>query len=134
MILINNHARSIADGPKISNNDPPIIAPIKEDEKKATLYRSEIQRLNTTITIFLYVRLYPILRGVTGILEPQKYALAILVAGTSYLPIGWTRKLFPASFFGLALYNWKTALSTLSLLARHGVDGTARKQAKLLRL
>ena len=67
-------------------------------------------------------------------MEPQKYALAILVAGTSYLPIGWTRKLFPASFFGLTLYNWRTVLSTLTLLARHGVDGTARKQAKLLRL
>ena len=90
--------------------------------------------MNVTITIFLYVRIYPILRGVNGILEPQKYALAILVAGTSYLPLGWTRKIFPASFWGMAMYNYKTVLSTLAMLARHGVDGTARRQAKLLRV
>ena len=132
--IINGCGNSSTTPSVYSSTFKPIIAPVKKDEKKPTLYRSEIRRLNTTITIFLYVRLYPILRGVTGILEPQKYALAILVAGTSYLPIGWTRKLFPASFFGLTLYNWRTVLSTLTLLARHGVDGTARKQAKLLRL
>ena len=104
------------------------------NNNKQQTIRSEIRRMNVTITIFLYVRIYPILRGVNGILEPQKYALAILVAGTSYLPLGWTRKIFPASFWGMAMYNYKTVLSTLAMLARHGVDGTARRQAKLLRV
>ena len=74
------------------------------------------------------------MRGINGILSPDKYALAILMAGSALLPIGWTRELFPATFWGLMIYNWKAVLLTNKLVLRHGIDGAASRQAKMLTL
>lgn len=89
------------------------------------LPRSELRRMNTTISVFLYVRLFPLVRGVHGILRPNKYALATLVAGTSMLPVAWDRKLFPMSFWALTLFNWRTLIQTSNSIHKHGIDATA---------
>ena len=94
----------------------------------------ELRRMNATISIFLYVRLYPLMRGINGILSAQKYALAILMAGSALLPIGWTRAVFPATFWGMMAWNYKTILMTRSLIFRYGIDGAAKHQADMLQL
>ena len=87
--------------------------------------RAELRRMNATISVFLYVRLFPLIRGIHGILRPNKYALATLVAGTTMLPVAWDRKLFPLSFYALGLYNWKTFFQTTKSIRKIGIDATA---------
>ena len=106
----------------------------QRENKSNTAPSPELRRMNATISIFLYVRLYPMMRGINGILSPQKYALAILMAGSALLPIGWTRAVFPATFWAMMAWNYKTILLTRSLIFRYGIDGAAKRQAAMLRL
>jgi len=57
--------------------------------------RPELRRMSSTIGIFLYVRLYAMMRGADRFLEPQKYTAATLTAGLAMLPIGWDRCIYP---------------------------------------
>jgi len=68
------------------------------------------------------------MRGLDGILSPQKYSLAVLAAGTAMLPVGWKRILFPSFFWAGMLYNWKTVLQSAKLTHHHGLDGAAAIQ------
>eukprot|EP00756_Hemistasia_phaeocysticola_P002358 Hpha_TRINITY_DN11633_c0_g2::TRINITY_DN11633_c0_g2_i1::g.48923::m.48923 len=91
----------------------------------------ELRRMCSTISIFLYVRLYAVMRGVSGMLQKQKYSLAVLAAGTAMMPIGWQRFAFPAYFWFGMLYNRKTATETMRLVHKYGVDGAAKRQRYL---
>ena len=93
--------------------------------------RTELRRMCATISIFLYVRLYAVMRGMGGMLRAQKYSLAVMTAGTAMMPVGWTRLAFPAYFWVLMAYNGATAGETLRLVRELGVDGPAKKQMHL---
>jgi hypothetical protein len=93
--------------------------------------RTELRRMCATISIFLYVRLYAVMRGMGGMLRAQKYSLAVMTAGTAMMPVGWTRLAFPAYFWVLMAYNGATAGETLRLVRELGVDGAAKKQMHL---
>ena len=91
----------------------------------------ELRRMCTTISIFLYVRLYAVMRGVGGFLRKQKYSMAVMTAGTAMMPVGWSNGVFPLVFWLLMFLNRKTAGETLGMIRMHGVDGTASRQAHL---
>ena len=91
----------------------------------------ELRRMCTTISIFLYVRLYAVMRGVGGFLRKQKYSMAVMTAGTAMMPVGWSNGVFPLVFWLLMFLNRKTAGKTLAMIRMHGVDGTASRQAHL---
>lgn len=93
--------------------------------------RVELRRMCTTISIFLYVRLYAIMRGPAGFLRKQKYSLAVMTAGTAMMPVGWSRGVFPAVFWWLMFINRKSAGRTLGLIRKYGVDGAASRQPRL---
>eukprot|EP00929_Paragymnodinium_shiwhaense_P058580 TRINITY_DN29335_c0_g1_i3.p1 TRINITY_DN29335_c0_g1~~TRINITY_DN29335_c0_g1_i3.p1 ORF type:complete len:313 (+),score=35.96 TRINITY_DN29335_c0_g1_i3:63-1001(+) len=95
--------------------------------------RPELRRMNATISIFLYVRLYAMVRGLGGFLSTQKHSLAVMTSGTVMLPVAWARMLFPLTFYIAGLYNWRTTLWTIQSVVYRGVDATARMQAKRLR-
>ena len=93
--------------------------------------RPELRRMCTTISIFLYVRLFAVMRGPGGILQRQKYTLAVLMAGTAMMPVGWQRSIFPAYFWFLMIVNRRTATETVNLVHKFGVDEAAKRQAYL---
>ena len=93
--------------------------------------RVEIRRMCTTISIFLYVRLYAIMRGAGGFLRKQKYSMAVMTAGTAMMPVGWNSSCFPAIFWLLMFLNRKTAGKTFDLINKFGVDGAAIRQEHL---
>jgi len=95
---------------------------------KKVQHRVELRRMCTTISIFLYVRLYAIMRGAGGFLRKQKYSMAVMTAGTTMMPLGWARGIFPCVFWGLMFLNRKTAGATLALVHKFGVDGAASRQ------
>lgn len=95
--------------------------------------RPEVRRMSTTIGIFLYVRLYAVMRGFDHFLSPQKYTAAVLTAGFTMMPIGWDRLIFPLTFWAGFLYNIKTVKQTVALSNRFGIDGTAVRQMRMLR-
>ena len=43
--------------------------------------RPELRRMCSTISIFLYVRLYGLLRSPAGLLRKQKYTVSVMTAG-----------------------------------------------------
>ena len=77
------------------------------------------------------VRLFAVMRGTGGMLQKQKYSLAVMMAGTAMMPVGWQRFLFPTYFWAMMCYNRKTAAETLFLVRTLGVDGAASKQLYL---
>ena len=77
------------------------------------------------------MRLFAVMRGTGGMLRKQKYSLAVMMAGTAMMPVGWTRFAFPAYFWVMMAYNRKTAAETLLLVRTLGVDGAAKKQMYL---
>jgi hypothetical protein len=89
--------------------------------------RPELRRMCTTISIFLYVRLYAIMRGPAGMLQKQKYSMAVMTAGAAMMPIGWQRWVFPAYFWFMFGMNGQTVAQTTRLIEKYGVDGAARK-------
>lgn len=91
----------------------------------------ELRRMACTLSIFLYVRLFSMVRGVGGILRKQKYPLAVMTAGTAMLPVAWQRGLFPVSFHLLALYNWRTVVDTNHLVDTYGADEAMKRQWRL---
>jgi len=93
--------------------------------------RVELRRMCTTISIFLYVRLYAIMRGAAGFLRKQKYSMAVMTAGTAMMPVGWSNGVFPLVFWILMFLNRKTAGKTLGLIEKYGVDGAAARQSHL---
>jgi hypothetical protein len=101
--------------------------------KGKEMQRPELRRMCATVNIFIYVRLYALVRGAGGYLRPQKYALATLVAGTTMLPVAWARGIFPAAFWGMLLYNYRTAAETIRLSQKYGIDGAAARQARSTR-
>ena len=102
-----------------------------QQQRRRRRRRTELRRMCATISIFLYVRLYAVMRGTGGMLRAQKYSLAVMTAGTAMMPVGWTRLAFPAYFWVLMAYNGKTAGETLRLVGELGVDGAAKKQMYL---
>jgi hypothetical protein len=90
--------------------------------------RPELRRMCATLSIFLYVRLFYIVRGLDGALGRQKYSLAVMTAGATMLPVGWNRGLFPATFGALALWNRKKVRETRMLAQEFGGDGAAARQ------
>jgi len=93
--------------------------------------RPELRRMCTTISIFLYVRLYALMRGSGGMLHKQKYTVSVLLAGMAMMPVGWQRWTFPAYFWVLMLWNGKTVKETVDLMHIHGVDGAGARQMYL---
>lgn len=87
----------------------------------------ELRRMCTTISIFLYVRLYALMRSPSGFLRKQKYSMAVMTAGTAMMPVGWARGVFPAVFWCLMLLNRTTVGQTLRLIRKYGVDGAASR-------
>jgi hypothetical protein len=91
--------------------------------------RPELRRMCTTISIFLYVRLYAIMRSPAGMLQKQKYSMAVMMAGTTMMPVGWQRFLFPAYFWTLFGINRQVVGMTLNDIRALGVDGAAAKHS-----
>ena len=85
----------------------------------------------TTISIFLYVRLYAVMRGPSGFLRRQKYSMAVMTAGTAMMPVGWARGVFPFVFWCLMALNRKVAGTTLRNIRQYGVEGTAERMMAL---
>jgi hypothetical protein len=100
-------------------------------QQKATTHRPELRRMCSTVSIFLYVRLYAIMRGTGGFLRRQKYSMAVMTAGTAMMPVGWSHGVFPMVFWLLMFLNRKTARETLRLVNKYGVDGAAGRQEHL---
>jgi len=92
--------------------------------------RPELRRMSSTVGIFIYVRLYAIMRGLGGYLQPQKYALATMTAGITMLPLGWARYLFPSLFWILMATNYKTMAKTGELVRMYGIDKAAAIQTR----
>lgn len=88
----------------------------------------ELRRMNSTLHIFLYVRLYGFMRGIDGFLEPQKYTSAIATSGLAMMAVGWKSFLFPLTFWTMMVYNYKTLLQTYRLIDKHGIDKGAMIQ------
>ena len=107
------------------------LTSVKESFDSNCDERIELRRMCTTISIFLYVRLYAVMRGVGGFLRKQKYSMAVMTAGTAMMPVGWSNGVFPLVFWLLMFLNRKTAGKTLAMIRMHGVDGTASRQAHL---
>jgi len=104
----------------------------KDDEAGKGKPRTELRRMCTTISIFLYVRLYGLMRGVGGLLHKQKYTVAVLAAGTAMMPVGWQgRWAFPPFFWLMMLYNGRTVKETADLIHSHGIDEAAKRQMYL---
>ena len=93
--------------------------------------RVELRRMCSTISIFLYVRLYAIMRSPAGFLAKQKYSMAVMTAGAAMMPVGWKRFLFPSYFWALMFFNRKDAGKTLQLIRLYGVDEAAKRQPSL---
>jgi hypothetical protein len=93
--------------------------------------RSELRRMCSTVSIFLYVRLYAVMRGAGGFLRKQKYSMAVMTAGTAMMPVGWSSGVFPFVFWILMFFNRETAGKTLALVGKYGVDGAASRQEHL---
>jgi len=93
--------------------------------------RTELRRMCTTISVFLYVRLYAVMRGAGGMLHKQKYTVSVITAGAAMMPVGWQRWAFPAYFWVLMMYNGKTARETVNLVHEFGVDGAGARQMHL---
>jgi hypothetical protein len=98
---------------------------------KADGKRPELRRMCTTISIFLYVRLYAVMRGFAGMLQKQKYSMSVMTAGAAMMPIGWQRWVFPAYFWFLMAMNRKTVGQSVYLLKHFGVDGAAIRAPEL---
>ena len=64
------------------------LTSVKESFNSDSNERIELRRMCTTISIFLYVRLFAVMRGVGGFLRKQKYSMAVMTAGTAMMPIG----------------------------------------------
>lgn len=92
--------------------------------------RPELRRMSSTVAIFIYVRLYGLMRGGGGFLQPQKYTLAVMTAGTAMLPVGWKPFLFPSLYWGLMAFNWRTVVETVRLGKLYGVDKASRIMAR----
>lgn len=101
----------------------------KVDNPKATF--PELRRMACTLSIFLYVRLYSIMRGLGGLLRKQKYSMAVMTAGTAMLPIGWKSGLFPTIFWMLMFINRKTVNETHNLVVKYGADEAMKRQWRL---
>ena len=100
-------------------------------QQEVTTRRPELRRMCSTVSIFLYVRLYAIMRGTGGFLRRQKYSMAVMTAGTAMMPVGWSNGVFPLVFWLLMFLNRKTARETLRLVNKYGVDGAAGRQEHL---
>jgi hypothetical protein len=44
------------------------------------------------------------------------------------LPLAWSGAIFPASFWTMALYNWRVTALTIKSVAKRGIDATAKLQ------
>ena len=104
------------------------LSALEESADTTLTTRPELRRMCTTISIFLYVRLYAIMRGVAGFLRKQKYSMGVMTAGTAMMPVGWAPGVFPASFWLLMALNRKTAGQTMKLVRAVGIDRTAAIQ------
>jgi len=104
------------------------------DEPLEKGIRPELRRMCSTIGIFLYVRLYALMRGPNNFLEPQKYALAVVMAGLTMAPVGWNGGMFPATFWTIFFYNIRTVAQTGYLVDTHGVDAAAKAMSAQLRV
>lgn len=98
------------------------------DEAKKNV---ELRRMCTTISIFLYVRLYGVMRGIGGFLRRQKYSMAVMTAGATMMPVGWSRGIFPSIFWLLFFINRKTVGETAEFVHEFGADETAQRQEYL---
>lgn len=93
--------------------------------------RPELRRMCSTISIFLYVRLYGLLRSPAGLLRKQKYTVSVMTAGLAMMPVGWAPWIFPLLFWMLFAFNIKTVAKTIKLISEFGVDGAAERMGKL---
>lgn len=93
--------------------------------------RPELRRMASTVSIFLYVRLYAIIRGASGFLRKQKYTAAVMTAGLAMLPVGWNGMLTSGCFWLLFVLNIRTVKETVDLVHEFGIDGAAERQSKL---
>jgi hypothetical protein len=93
--------------------------------------RPELRRMCATISIFLYVRLYALMRGPQGFLEPQKYTASVVLAGFTMMPVGWAPSNYPALFWLMMFWNHKTVRLTSDLVKMFGIDGAATRMAQM---
>ena len=100
-------------------------------QEQQSTKRIELRRMCTTISIFLYVRLYAVMRGPSGFLQRQKYSMAVMTAGTAMMPLGWARGVFPFVFWCLMAVNRRVASMTMRNIRRYGVDGAAERMVAL---
>lgn len=105
---------------------------VAEGGKGKRQRRPELRRMCATISIFLYVRLFALMRGAGGMLQRQKYSLAVMTAGSAMMPVGWQRFAFPGYFWVLMALNRQTLGQTLQLIGDFGVDGAATRQMHLV--